>query len=106
MTEKFVTPTELPTPHEREILIILMEECAEIIQRASKLLRFGATEIQPGQSLTNTQRLAREVGDLNEVLRSLEELKLMPWSEVAKGWDQKRRQLDIYLQTNKDTPER
>jgi hypothetical protein len=56
--------------------------------------------------LTNTQRLAREVGDLNEVLRSLEELKLMPWSEVAKGWDQKRRQLDIYLQTNKDTPER
>jgi len=49
MTDKFITPCELPTEYEREVLTILMEECAEVIQRASKALRFGLDEVQPEQ---------------------------------------------------------
>lgn len=45
------------------LLVILMEECAEVAQRASKAVRFGLAEIQPGQEKTNAQRLMDEVND-------------------------------------------
>lgn len=46
------------------LLCILMEECQEVAQRASKALRFGLEEIQPGQSLTNAERIVGELSDL------------------------------------------
>lgn len=48
------------------LLVILMEECAEVAQRASKALRFGLDEIEPDQEEeeTNAQRLSREFADL------------------------------------------
>jgi len=46
------------------LLIILAEECAEVAQRASKALRFGISETQPGQPFTNADRLTQEMGDL------------------------------------------
>lgn len=63
-SERFVTPEPLPTDREREILTILIEEAAEIQQRATKALRFGMLEVEPGQGLTNKTRLSQEVGDL------------------------------------------
>lgn len=57
---------------EREhLLTILAEECAEVAQRASKALRFGETEIQPGQFLTNRERITVEAIDLLAVLSML-----------------------------------
>ena len=44
------------------------EECAEVIQRISKALRFGLNEIQPGQELTNAQRLEYELHDLYAII--------------------------------------
>ena len=38
----------------QEALIILMEECGQVIQEASKILRFG----------NDTDRLTKELGDL------------------------------------------
>ncbi len=46
------------------LLTILAEECAEVIQRISKTLRFGTCEVQPGQSDDNTTRMVNEVIDL------------------------------------------
>ena len=46
------------------LLSCLIEECAEVIQRATKAQRFGLHEIQPEQELTNEQRLAAELDDL------------------------------------------
>jgi hypothetical protein len=46
------------------LLIVLMEECAEVQQRVSKALRFGLDEIQPGESYTNRYRIAIEIADL------------------------------------------
>lgn len=55
-----------------EILLIqLMEECAEVSQRASKALRFGLDEVQPGQELNNKERLNLEISDLYGVLQIL-----------------------------------
>jgi hypothetical protein len=46
------------------LLTIFAEECGETAQRASKSLRFGDSEIQPGQSLSNGERLNLELIDL------------------------------------------
>lgn len=45
------------------LLVILGEECNEIAQRVAKALRFGLAEVQPGQPLTNAQRVMDEVND-------------------------------------------
>lgn len=53
------------------LLTILAEECAEVAQRTSKALRFGLGEIQPGQSLTNADRIFEEYIDLMAVYHML-----------------------------------
>tara|TARA_Y100000310_G_scaffold343895_1_gene453755 strand:+ start:1489 stop:1740 length:252 start_codon:yes stop_codon:yes gene_type:complete len=46
-----------------ETLTILMEECSEVIQEASKMLRFG----------NNPTELEREIGDLFAIIQILKE---------------------------------
>lgn len=45
-------------------LLKLAEECAEVAQRCSKQIQFGADEVQPGQILSNAERLRDELLDL------------------------------------------
>lgn len=61
---RYVSPHALPSPCERELLTILIEECGEIIQAATKSLRFGAEDGYPGTDRTNRDDLSREIGDL------------------------------------------
>lgn len=49
------------------LLTVLTEECAEVAQRACKAVRFGLSEIQPGQQEDNRRRLERELADLQAV---------------------------------------
>lgn len=53
-------------------LILLMEECAEAAQRASKQLRFGRNEVQPGQDQPNHKRLRVELLDVLACIKFLE----------------------------------
>lgn len=55
------------------LLAVLMEECAEVSQRASKGLRFTMEEVQPGQDQTNDQRLAGELNDLLAVVELIQD---------------------------------
>jgi NTP pyrophosphatase (non-canonical NTP hydrolase) len=48
--------------YNQELLTILMEECAEVIQEASKIIRFGLDAEYNGE--TAVQRLEKELGDL------------------------------------------
>lgn len=54
------------------LLSILAEECAEVAQRATKAQRFGLSEIQPGQELTNAERIMQEVHDLYGIVEMLQ----------------------------------
>ena len=54
------------------LLTIIAEECAEVAQRATKAARFGLYEIQPGQELTNIERLKHEYNDLIAAIEMLE----------------------------------
>lgn len=53
------------------LLTVLSEECAEVAQRACKAIRFGLSEIQPGQPEDNKRRLERELADLMAVAHML-----------------------------------
>jgi hypothetical protein len=99
MTEKFVSPCPKPTPHQRELLEILIEECAEVQQRATKMLRFGVNEVQPGQLLDNSERLGLEVGDVTEMVDRCIKAGLIPAEAIEVGRTNKRRQLAKFMQT-------
>ena len=99
MTNKFISPCPLPTPHEAEILTILAEECAEVIQRAAKLIRFGRDEIQPGQPLTNRQRLSQELGEVQGLVWMAAELELVSQADIARHAVLKEDKVRKFLQT-------
>ena len=100
MSERYKTPCALPTAYERELLTILIEECSEVQKRATKLLRFGRDEVQPGQPLTNMQRLSMEAGDLRFMMVLLQDVDLLDNEFVAQGMRNKRAQLMKYMQTD------
>lgn len=56
---------------EDHLLIILAEECAEVAHRASKALRFGLEEVQPGECRHNRERIELELADLLGVAEML-----------------------------------
>jgi NTP pyrophosphatase (non-canonical NTP hydrolase) len=49
---------------EHEVMNILSEECAEVIQAISKCHRFGMDNVKPGKPKTNREHLEEEIGDL------------------------------------------
>jgi hypothetical protein len=60
------------------LLTCLAEECAEVAQRVSKALRFGLSEVQPGQELTNAERINLELDDLISVACILQTERVLP----------------------------
>lgn len=97
--DKFITPCELPSAREREILHILIEECAEVQARATKMLRFGRDEIQPGKAASNRHRLSQEVGDLMVMIDLAYMAELIVKSVVEKQAPFKKAKLRKYMQT-------
>ena len=74
MNEKFVTGL---TKAEEERLIKLMEECGEVIQAASKILRHGWDSKNPNDPnhLGNKLDLERELADLTAAVLKLDAAK-------------------------------
>ena len=116
--DKFVTPCELPNDHERESLVIMIEEGSEVIQqlngmidqitsmqlRASKMIRFGIEEVQPDQPLSNKERLSEEIGDLQALFELGTEIGIIDTNVVSDAKLAKRKKLYKYMQTtNEDT---
>lgn len=81
------------------LLSIVAEECAEVAQRCSKALRFGLQEVQPGQSLSNAERIAYEYADLVSamILLSRECEGLLP-NISEQALEIKRQKVEDYLE--------
>lgn len=60
------------------LLTILVEECVETSQRATKALRFTLDEVQPGQEMTNAERLVYEFNDIVAIMEMLYDEELIP----------------------------
>ena len=94
-------PNGIPlTDYERELLVILMEECAEVIQAASKLIRFGK-ENRPDSGIPNTRTLALEFGDLQFVMDQVARPGgMLSPEECNEGYERKRERLAHFMQTS------
>lgn len=57
---------------DEHIKVIVGEECNEVAHRMSKALRFGLDQIQPGQPLTNRERVQEEFAHLVAVLEMID----------------------------------
>lgn len=78
---------------DEHLMVIAMEECAEIAQRLSKALRFGMQEVQPGQEATNYERILHEFTDLHAVMGMLDLDRVS-----ARGAEEKRERVEQYLE--------
>ena len=59
---------------EKEVMDILQEECAEVIQAVSKISRFGIDNFKPGKPKTNREHLEEELGDMLAMIDILKEM--------------------------------
>lgn len=98
------------TPHQDECLTILQEECAEVIQLASKIKRFGALNTRAGYDRNNYLLLEEEIGDIlamidmcvnanlglsHERIEEAKQQKFVKLSKYMHTWDQENNNADI-----------
>lgn len=57
---------------EQHLLVILAEEAAEVVQQASKAVRFGMDNVKPGIGKRNRTLLVEELSDLVAVASLLD----------------------------------
>lgn len=94
--EPHYIPTGRPlTPHEQELLHILCEEAAEVIQEACKVLRFGPGD-RPSTGVRNTKSLALEIGDFARMVDAVKDAGLVLPSDIADGYVRKSQRLPKY----------
>ncbi len=100
MTERYIPNGTPLTDYERELLVILMEECAEVTQAASKLIRFGK-ENRPVNGETNTRALGLEVGDLSHMILLSRMAGLFSNNDILDGEERKCERLARYMQATR-----
>jgi hypothetical protein len=74
------------------LLTIAAEECGEVAQRLTKILRFGIFETQPGQDKDNNYRFYQELADLEATVELLEKegILIYPGEDMMLKWKQKK----------------
>ena len=98
MEDRYISPYPLPEGEVRELLVVIMEEFAEVSVASAKAMRFGLGDGYPGSGTTNAMDLSREVADLMAVFDMLLERGVgWPVTEYVK--DQKRRKLARFMQS-------
>ncbi len=81
----------------KEVMAILQEECAEVVQAVSKINRFGLDS--KWQGVTNKEALITEIGDvLAVILILLEQTDInITEEEVFAAIEAKNKKLEIFL---------
>ena len=77
----------------KEVMDILQEECAEVIQAVSKISRFGLDNFKPGKPKTNRQHLEEELGDMLAMIDILQEMDIVSWTNIELASTAKREKL-------------
>jgi NTP pyrophosphatase (non-canonical NTP hydrolase) len=65
-----------------EVMDILQEEAAEVIQAVSKIRRFGADNAKNGTGQTNVQHLEEELGDMLAMIDILMINNVVSWGNL------------------------
>jgi len=65
-----------------EVMDILQEECAEVIQAVSKILRFGIDNAKLNTGQTNREHLEEELGDMLAMIDILMANNIISWGNL------------------------
>ena len=76
----------------QEIMVITQEECAEVIQALSKIIRFGLGSVHT-DGVSNKEHLEEEIGDLICMFQLMEQKEMIDWSLVSLHAVNKREKL-------------
>jgi NTP pyrophosphatase (non-canonical NTP hydrolase) len=76
-------------PYDQELMTILGEEAAEVVQEASKCIRFGMTA-------ENVGRLEKEIGDLLCMVELLHQHDYVSFTRMEQYVEEKREKLKLY----------
>ena len=68
---------------ELEALIILSEECAEVVQSVSKIFRFGIDDMN--NNLTNRTKLENEIGDVLALVDILQKMDIISFTNIEQA---------------------
>ncbi len=68
-----------------EALLIMQEECAEVIQAVTKIYRFGISNLKPGKKKTNMMHRAKEIVAAPLVTNQVEFHPLLDQSRLLKA---------------------
>ena len=81
-----------------EVMDILQEECAEVIQVISKMHRFGIghEHVSSHRGITNTEKLEEEVGDLLAMIDLLVENNVLRIDQLNEAKQKKIEKLHIW----------
>ena len=82
----------------QQLLVILMEECGELIQECSKNLRRGELFDKPD--------FKKEVGDVYAMIELLVEWDVLSWDEIENRRDEKRKKLSKWSDLISDSESR
>lgn len=84
----------LVSEFDRDVLDLLKEECAEVVQAASKVVRFGADTVNPfatkADQKPNGQLLEDEIGDVLAIAQLLAERGLIDFTRIYARTEWKR----------------
>ena len=82
------------TPQQKEVLLILSEECSEVIQAISKIFRFGIDTnwIEEG----NREHLAHELGDLQCMIDLCRIVEIVDGADINKASEAKYKKLQVW----------
>ena len=69
----------------QQLLVLMMEECGELIQECSKCLR--------KQEIFNMENLKKEIGDVYTLIELMHEWDIVSWTEIESRVKEKRRKL-------------
>ena len=75
----------------QELLVILNEECGEVIQAASKVLRFGLSD-------SNRDQLEYEMGDLLAMMKLVDEEWGLSLDRIFEHAENKLKKVEQYMQ--------
>ena len=76
----------------QQLLVIMMEECGELIQACSKALRRGELY----QYSDSESQLKQEIADVYCMIELMQDWDVLSWEEIERGVERKREKLRVW----------
>ena len=90
---------------QQEILDILQEECAEVVQAVSKCRRFGIDTVNLKLNISNRDLLCQEIGDVMAMITLCYDFGIVDYDQVLAATDAKIEKLRTWSNIFKDQNE-